>query len=273
MKRALIIGGLVVVAIVVGIAYTLYTSLDSIIEAAIEKYGSQYTGTEVRVDGVNLDLTSGKGAITGFSVANPAGFETATAIEVGTIAISVDIGSVTEDPIVIKEILIEKPKVTYEIGPDGNNIDAIAKNVGSATGSGAGTQDGGKSDDKAGSGAGAQDGGGPKLIIGDLYVKGGEVGISATALKGKTMTANLDDIHLRNIGKDEGGATPEQVAGIITASLVKWVGVALKTVDLGDIIKVIGDNTKGAPAAVKEAGETIGKDAGEAGDKLKKLFK
>ena len=264
MKRALIIGGLVVVAIVAGIAYTLYTSLDSIIEAAIEKYGSIYAGTEVRVDGVNLDLTSGKGAITGFSVANPAGFETAKAIEVGKIAISVDLGSVTEDPIVIKEILIEKPKVTYEIGPDGNNIDAIAKNVESATGKG-----GGASDDKAG----AQDGDGTKLIIGDLYVKGGEVGVSATALKGKTMTANLDDIHLRNIGKDEGGATPGQVAGIITASLVKWVGVALKTVDLGDIIKVIGDNTKGAPAAVKKAGETVGKEAGEAGDKLKKLFK
>ena len=138
MKRILLIGGLVVVAIVIAVAYTLYSSLDSIIEAAIEKYGSQYTGTEVAVDGVSLDLTSGKGEITGFSVANPAGFETPKAIEVGKIALAIDIGSVTGDPIVIKEILIDKPKVTYELGADGNNIDAIAGHVESEAGWGQG---------------------------------------------------------------------------------------------------------------------------------------
>jgi len=276
MKRVLIIGGVVIVVIVIGVAYTLYTSLDSIIEAAIEKYGSQYTGTAVAVDGVELDLTSGKGAINGFSVANPAGFETAKAIEVGKVAVAVDIGSVTGDPIVIKEIRIDKPKVTYEIGPDGNNIDAIAKHVESQTGSGEG-----KAADKAGAEEG---GGGPKLIIEDLYVNGGEVGVSATALKGKTMSANLGDVHLENIGKDEGGASPGKVAEIITASLVKMVGVATKTIDMDAIMKVIGDNTEGLPMKTKElgesvgkeageVGESIGKEAGEAGDKLKKLFK
>ena len=64
MKRVLIIGGVVIVAIIIAVAYFLYSSLDSIVAAAIEKYGSQYTGTQVRVDGVDLDLTSGKGAIT-----------------------------------------------------------------------------------------------------------------------------------------------------------------------------------------------------------------
>jgi len=279
MKRALIIGGVVIVVIVIGVAYFVYTSLDSIVEAAIEKYGSQYTGTAVGVDGVDLDLTSGKGTINGFSVANPAGFATAEAIEVGRIAIAVDIGSVTGDPIIIKEIRIDKPKVTYEIGPDGNNIDAIAKNVQSQTGSGEG-----KAADKAGKESATEGGGGPKLIIENLYVNGGEVGVSATALKGKTMSANLGDVHLENIGKDEGGASPGQVAEIITASLVKMVGVATKTIDMDAIMKVIGDNTEGLPMKTKElgesvgkdagkAGEAIGKEAGEAGEKLKKLFK
>ena len=251
MKRALIIGGVVIVVIVIGIAYTLYSSLDSIIEAAIEKYGSQYTGTEVLVDGVDLDLTSGKGAINGFSVANPAGFETARAIEVGRIAVAVDIGSVTGDPIVIKEIRIDKPNVTYEIGPGGNNIDAIAQNVQSQTGSGEG-----KAADKGSAGA-DEGGGGPKLIIEDFYVNGGEVGVSATALKGKTMSAGLGDVHLENIGKDEGGASPAQVAEIIAASLVKMVGVAIEAVDMDAIMKVIGENTAGVPMKAKELGETV----------------
>ena len=279
MKKALIIGGVLIVVVVVGVAYVVYTSLDSIVEAAIEKYGSQYTGTAVAVDGVELDLTSGKGAINGFSVANPAGFETAKAIEVGRVAIAVDIGSVTGDPIVIKEIVIDKPKVTYEIGPDGNNIDAIANHVQSQTGSG-GSGAEGKAADKGT----AEEGGGPKLVIEDLYVNGGEVGVSATALKGKTMSAGLGDVHLQNIGKDDGGASPGQVAEVITASLVKLVGVAVKTVDMDAIIKVIGENTEGLPMKAKELGEgvgkeagevggSIGKEAGEAGEKLKKLFK
>ena len=268
MKRILLIGGLVVVAIVIAVAYTLYSSLDSIIEAAIEKYGSQYTGTEVAVDGVSLDLTSGKGEITGFSVANPAGFETPKAIEVGKIALAVDIGSVTGDPIVIKEILIDKPKVTYELGADGNNIDSIAGHVESEAGSGQG-----KAGEKSGDKGGTEGDGGPKLVIDDLYVKGGEVGVSATALKGKTMTANLDDIHLQNIGKGEGGASAGQVAKIIAASLVKWVAVAIEGVDLGDLMKVIGDNVGGTPMKAKELGTTIEKEAEGAADKLKQLVK
>ncbi len=273
MKRVLLIGGGVIVAILIAVAYILYSSLDSIIAAGIEKYGSQYTGTAVRVGGVDLDPVSGKGEITGFSVANPAGFETPTAIDVGTIALAVDIGSVTADPIVIKEIVIDKPRVTYEIGADGNNIDALVRNVEAETGSGEGK-----------GGTGGQEDTGRKLIIEDLYVKGGVVSVSATGLEGKTMNANLDNIHLRNIGKGEGGVSQEQVAAIIAATLFKWVGVAIEGVNLEDIMKVIGDNVGGGPMRAKEAGRAIGKEAegagkaiekgvGEATDKLKSLFK
>jgi len=271
MKRVLLIGGGVVVAIVIAVAYVLYSSLDSIIAAEIKKYGSQYTGTDVHVDGVHLDLTSGKGEITGFSVANPAGFDTPKAIEAGTITLAIDIDSITDNPIVIKEIVIDKPRVTYEVGADGNNIDALIRNVERNTASYEGK-------------GGAEDSTGRKLIIENLYVKGGEVSVSATGLGGKTMTAHLDDIHLRNIGKGEGGVSQEQVAAIIAASLFKWVAVAIKGVDLQDIMKVIGDNVGGAPMRAKEAGALIGKEAegagkiiereaGEAGEKLKKLFK
>lgn len=274
MKRFLLIGGGVMVAIVIAVVYTLYSSLDSIIAAEIEKYGSQITGTAVRVGGVNLDLISGKGEITGFSVANPAGFDTPKAMEVGKIALAVDMGSITASPVVIKEVDIDKPRVTYEIGAHGNNIDALTRHVEAETGS----------DGDGTAGDGTADGEGRKLLIENLYVRGGELSVSATGLKGKTMNVNLDNIHLRNIGKGEGGASAEQVAGIIAASLFKWLGVAIKVVDLQDLMAVIGGNVGGVPMRAKEAGELIGKEAegagkliereaGEAGEKLKKLFK
>lgn len=275
MKRGLFIAGGVVVVIVVAVAYFLYASLDSIIADAIEEYGSRYTGTAVDVDRVQLDLTSGKGEISGFSVANPTGFATPRAIEVGTITLAVDVATITSNPIVIKEIVIDKPRVTYEVGADGNNIDALIKNVEHNTASDEGTS--------ADTG-GAEGDSGRKLIIQNLYVRGGEVSVSATVLEGRTMTADLDDIHLRNIGEGEGGVTEERVAAILAASLFKWVAVAIKGVDLHDIMKVIGDNVGGTPMRAKEAGELIGKEAEgagkvlergaeEAGEELKKLFK
>lgn len=274
-KRVVFIGGGIIVVVVIAVVYILYSSLDSIVAAEIEKYGSQYTGTPVRVEGVNLDLVSGQGKISGFSVANPAGFATPHAIKANSIAVAVDVGTVTDNPVVIRDIVIEKPKVTYEIGDDGNNIDAIAKHVEAEVGS----------DDGAAAGSsGGDDDGGPKLIVENLYVKGGELGISATVLEGRTMTMHLENIHLRDIGSGDGGASAEQVAGIIAASLFRWLGVAIKGVDVDDIMKVIGDNVGGTPMKVKEAGELIGKEAegagkviekeaGEAEDQLKKLFK
>ncbi len=43
--------------------------------------------------------------------------------------LELDTDSVTSDIVVIKEIFIEAPEVTYELGGDGSNIDAIQKNV------------------------------------------------------------------------------------------------------------------------------------------------
>jgi hypothetical protein len=269
MRRVLLFGALAIAAIIIGLAYILYSSLDTIIASEIEKYGSRYTGTAVRVDGVDLDMVSGKGVISGFSVANPAGFDAAKAIRVDRIALAVDVGSVTGNPVVIREVVIDRPRVTYEIGVNGNNIDALTRHVEAETGAG---------------GGGTGDGGGRKMIIENLYVRKGELSVGATGLDGRTVTVDLDDIHLRNIGGGEGGASTEQVARIVAASLFKWLGVAIEGVDIEDIIKVIGGNVGGTPMRALEAGKaigreaedagrSIGREAGEAADKLKKLFK
>ena len=78
---------------------------------------------------MELDLTSGKGALRGLKVGNPEGFETPSAFQLGAISIKVDTGATSGEKIVISEIVIDKPDVTYELGGGGSNIDAIQKNV------------------------------------------------------------------------------------------------------------------------------------------------
>ena len=57
-------GVVVVVALAAGV-YFLLTSLDVIVERAIEHYGSEITGTAVRVASVDISLSSGRGTVRG----------------------------------------------------------------------------------------------------------------------------------------------------------------------------------------------------------------
>ncbi len=274
MKRGLLIGGGVVVAVIAGVAVYLYASLESLILEAVEAYGSEVTQVEVKLDAVELDLASGKGALRGLKVGNPEGFETPSAFELGAISIALDTGTVADDVVVIREIVIDKPEVTYELGGVGNNIDAIRRNIDAYMA-------------RHGLGGAAKEDDGPKLIIEDLYVRGGIVRVSATVLQGKVMTAPLPDIHLEDIGKDDGGASPGEIVERVMTSLgdgaskaVGGLGVG-KTLDslkqsLGGVAEGVAEGVPGVTEGVGDAAKGVGREIGagveKAGEKLKGLF-
>ena len=275
MKRWLLIGSGLVAGLIVVIAIVLFfvvSSLDSIIKAAVEKYGSEVTQVEVRLDKAKVSITSGEGSLLGLTVGNPKGFKTDQAFSLGEISVALDVGTVTQDPIVIKEIVISAPEVTYELGSGGSNIDAIQRNVNAYAGTGKG-----KAKEKAPSKGDDQEG--RKLIIQHLYVKKGKVNVSATMLKGETLSAALPDIHLRDIGKQKGGADPtevvEKLVRAISQSSVKAVG----TLDLDKVVgsakeAVAGmkgqlEGAKGSTAGAKVAAEEGAKSLGGA---FKKAF-
>jgi len=254
--RNIFIGlGVVVVGIVVAV-YFVISSLDGIIQQAVEEYGSEITQAEVKLNEVNIDIGSGKGGLKGLKVGNPTGFETASAFNLGEISISIDTGSVTSDPVIIKEISVNAPEVTYELSSSGSNIDAIQKNV-DAYMAKLGGSDTAKQDDG---------GEGPKLVIENLYVRGGKLNVSATLLKGKTLSAGLPDIHLKDIGKDDGGATPSEVAKEILTSLNASATKAASSIGVGKTLDSLKDTLSGAT-------EGISKKAGDMTSGAKKTLK
>jgi hypothetical protein len=247
MWKKIAIGGVVLLVIVAGVGYYLFSNLDTYIKEAIEKYGSEATQASVTLSTVTLAISSGEGGITNFIVGNPKGFSTPNAIAVGSVTIKVDTSTVTGNgPIVIKEIDIDKPQVTYEVNDSGgNNLETIQKNAESYAGSGGGST----------TASGGQQ---RKLIIDDLYVRDGQIGVAATALKGKNLSAPLPAIHLTNVGKSSGGATAGQVAsqilGAITSEAAKTASSQLMQ-SLGSSLSGMGQggpNTGGATgSAVK----------------------
>ena len=265
MKKLLLIGGGLIVAVIVvlgGVAYYVWSNLDSIVKTAIEDVGSRATQTQVKLDGVKIQIstTSGSGKLSGLTIANPKEFKTPSAFKLGEISLALDPGTVMSSTIVVKEVVIASPQVTYELANSGGSkVDAIRRNIDSFVkqygGTGGGSQPAAKSDPASEK----------KLIIENLYVRGGKVEVSATALGGKTVPANLPDIHLKDLGKSKGGATPAEIADQIIDAIGNNATKAVANLNLdalkgaaGQALQNLQPGTAGATDATKKATEGAG---------------
>ena len=277
-KKIVISLGVLVVLVVVGL-YALTSNLDSIVKAAVEEGGSRVTQVQVQLDRASIDITNARGGLFGLTVANPPGFKTQRALKFGAIGLELGSGSTTS-LLIIDKVVIDNPEITYEIGAKSTNVDVLKKNIdGFIASTPKAAQSGGSS--SSGTGASGQDSAAPKLIIRDLYINGGKVNVSASLMLGKTLTAKLDDIHLKDIGKKSGGATAGEVAVQIVNAISKNANEAAGALDLGQIgisnlDAIIGGGSGGAVSTLKSVGSgakaVIEKGAGAIGGAIKGLL-
>ena len=241
MRKLLIAGGVVLTVIIGGAVY-LFSSLDSIVKKIIEDVGTQVAGVKVSVGGVKISLSEGKASITGLSVANPPGFSSDPAIKLGEISVALDTGSLNKNPIVVKDILVASPAVSYELASGGSNLDAIQRNVQSFTAKQGGAKpEPAKPADKAADKA-ADKGEEKKVVIDHLAITGGQVKLAAGGIPGAATTANLPKIELRDIGKESGGASSAQVAQKVMDSLIN--GAIKASSSFGNVLGNVGDKAK-----------------------------
>jgi hypothetical protein len=238
-KKGILIGGGAIVAAVIIVIIIVLVGLDDIVKTAVERAGSDVTKVEVTLNEADVSPTEGKAALRGLVIGNPAEFKTDSAFALGEISVALDIGSIGDDTLLIQEIVVDRPQVTYELGENGSNIEAIQRNVESQS------KGGGKS----------SSGDDTKIIIDHLYIRNGKVRISAAPLGGKTMDSNLPEIHLTDLGKEEGGASPEQIAEKIMAAVTSNIGGFVGGLDISSVFEGMQD----VPAALKDlAGGAIG---------------
>lgn len=237
MKRGLIIGGGVVLVNVIVAVIFLLANLGSVIRTVVEKVGSEATKAKVTLDGADVSITSGKGALRGLTVGNPAGFKAHSAIKMGEISVDLDVSTVKNDVIVIREIVIEALKVTYEFASGDSNIATLTKNVQAYV-------------DKTGL----------KLVIQDLYIRDGRVDVRADFLKGEKVGAALPSIHLNDIGKKDGknvGASAAEVAEKVLSSIGGTAASAVGKLNIGAIQDVLKEGASGAEKALKGGAEGV----------------
>ncbi|WP_085900041.1 AsmA family protein [Kiloniella majae] len=262
MNKTIKIAGITLISlavlIVAGVIF-IYSSLDSIVKAAVESVASDMTQTEVTLNNVSISPTTGEGSLSGFLMSNPKGFKSSDAFKFEEITIKVDPASIASDVVVINEIRIKAPHITYEVGPQKSNIDTINENAQSSS----------NSDNNSDSASDS----GPKFIVEHLYLNDGEVSVAAAPLGDKTIDVDLPNIHLKDIGKGGNGATPDVILKATLGAVTKNITSALGSVDLEGIAKDVKgrvqDLSEGAASGASTVTDTVGDAASGAGEGLK----
>lgn len=247
MKRLAMIGGALFVLIVGGVV-VMYMSLNSIIRSAVETYGPEVTKTEVKLGGVNVSPFTGSASLSNLLIGNPKGYKAPSAFKLGALRMSVDVGSLQSDKVVIHDIVITAPEITYEPGPGGNNLKVIQKNA-------TGFAGGGSKKAKGAQGEGGE----TKVIIDRLRVEKPRLNVRAPQLKGETLILELPDVEMKDIGKQGDGASFGEVVELIMKDVNSKTAKAVANVDWKGL-------------AEKHLEEQAGGEQGDAGKALKGLF-
>ena len=229
---------LVVAALAGGAAYLAFNYVDVVVKMALEHWGPEVIGAPVKVGEVQISVKSGRGAIRELEIGNPSGFASKRAARFGEIRVVVDPSTLTDRLIVIREIAVESPQITYEKGDKAANLDAIQSSIEAYV-------------KRAPAAEGAKDEGVASLkrrfVIERLSIRGGRVVMTNKSLKGQGVSFDLPEVQLRDIGKGKGGVTASEAAALVVSTLQNRI--AQKVLTNADLLRRGG--VEGAVDALK----------------------
>lgn len=208
MKAWKIILGIVVV-LFIGVAVTswyLMNNMDRLVTESFEEGGQELLGVPVSVESMDLKMLAGKARVTGLTINNPPGYSSAPAMTFGVIEIELDLTSMDERVMVIENIVIRDPIVSYELDAEGvSNIDVLQERIDKATPT-HGTDTG-------------------LLIIDRLDIKGGTITAMADDKTDRKLEFDFPVLFMTDLGEPD-GAPSDQVATEITEALMERINKA-----------------------------------------------
>lgn len=253
--KKILIGLLVIVIFVSGGAIYVTSQAGSLVRDAVVTYGPAAIGAPITVGEVTVSVIDGRAGLRNLVIGNPEGFKSDHALSLGEVRVALDIMSLFSNRIVIDEVTVVAPEITYELARGGSNIAVLQRNA-EQTAAALGATDEPASD--------------IRLLIRELNITDGKVTLAAAMLGGKGLTVALPDIHKENIGAGDDGATPADAVKEIMALVSVAVTEAVSSGKAQELLSGIAGNLGGSGGNVAD---TIKEKAGETIGKLKGLFK
>lgn len=181
--------GVIVVLTVVG-----YLTMGFWIKPLINHVAPQFTKTSVTLDKTDISLLSGRFALKGLKVGNPAGFSEPYMFELGEFAVQFQPKSIFTDKIIVDSVLIKGAQITAETNQKAQiNLMVLNENVQSALKNNTSAPQAEKTKTVKTTSKSSK-----SVIIKDLQILDTKLQI---AMMGHSSTMTLPDIHEKNIGE------------------------------------------------------------------------
>jgi hypothetical protein len=250
---------LVVVLVVLVIGLILF--LGPIIKTAAEKLGPKVLGVPVQVEKVSVSVFGGSFGLKGVRVGNPEGYSQDPAFALGELRVAVALGSLPgSGPIVVKEVTILAPEVSYEVVKGVSNVDAMLKHA--QGGKPAAEKEAPATPAKEEAKPAAKEEAKParKVIIERFSFHEGQLSYRSGLTLHKAIRLPLPGVEAKDIGKESDGTSIEEATGRMFMEVISSIGRVVEKA--GD---VIGKGAKAGAEAVKDVGKG-------AVDAIKSLF-
>lgn len=230
--------GLIVLLLVVGVV--AYTQINSIVKTGVETAGPEALDVDVTVGSVSISPLSGRVQITDFAVGQPDGFGDGSLVQLGEFDMKVDTGTLLDDHIIIDEIIIDQPIFDARVIGSQSNFQALQQKL---------ATDGGSS----------EIGGQPiTLTIRRLAVRSPQISVQKEGgLIQVNEDVNLADFTLTDLGTDEAGLAPREIARHVMDTLQPQITKALVAAGAGDTLKGLAKDARGE--LERQAGNLLNK--------------
>ncbi|HEY3914185.1 MAG TPA: hypothetical protein VGN61_06835, partial [Verrucomicrobiae bacterium] len=189
-----------------------------ILKKGILTVGPTATKVDVKLKSASVWIVGCRVELAGLVIGNPAGYKLPTAIEVAEVSVRVKPDSVFGNKLVIESISLKQPVITLEGGLKDNNLTKIEKNLDDYVGSSS-TAPNSPSPPTTNAPAAAK----PEraLQVNDLLISGAKLQVNTKFSAGKTITLNVPEIHLTDLGTGPQGITGAEVAQRVLREIEK----------------------------------------------------
>lgn len=197
---------------VLATGFYLSRNLPAIVKKSVETYAPKTTGTTVKLERVRFNFMTGSVTLKNFVVKNPKGYKSDHAFQFDGLVFRLDLSTLFKKVIVIREFSIDGASIIAEQRGFNTrtNLQQIADYAQRANPASASKSKKGKQQ---------------KLIVSKLVFSNNTVDLISESLGEQKI--KLPDIVLKDIGKQEGGLTPDQMTQRITQLVTAQVNKAV----------------------------------------------
>lgn len=200
--RIWVVAGALLAALLAALAFAL-AQIDDAVAGAVRDYGPKRLGVPITVASVDVSLADARVELTGVEVANPRGFEAASALALERVTVQIDTSRSSFDRVWVERLVLDGVRLTAEVRRTSEGVGTNLGRLSDRADREAGTR---RSRDAAG------DGGGRRVVVERLLMT--DVSGALVSPFGEVETG-LPDMRVEGLGDGSGVGVEEVVAEAI----------------------------------------------------------